>query len=75
MRKWLIILLAIVAAIIIGFAISTYIVFSPFLNMIEEIDEINSTDMDAVTSDIMRHPAAVAFMEKYVTILLFEVHI
>ena len=65
MRKWIIAILAIVAAIIIGFAVSAYIAFSPFLGMMEEIDEINSTDMDAVVSGVMQHPAAVAFTDRY----------
>lgn len=65
MKKWIIILIAIVGAIIIGFTISTYIVFSPFLDMTSEIDELNSMDMDEIANDILKHPAAIAFMEKY----------
>lgn len=65
MQRWIIILLSIVAAIIAAFVISTYIVFAPFLGMMAEIDEINSMDMAAITTDIMMHPAAVKFAERY----------
>lgn len=65
MRKWIIALIAIVAAIIIGFAVSAYIAFSPFLGMMGEIDEVNSRDMNALMSDVLRHPAALEFQAKY----------
>ena len=65
MRKWIIILVAIVAAIIIGFAVSAYIAFAPFLDMMSEVDELNSMDMDAIQSEISEHAAAMAFMDRY----------
>ena len=65
MKKWIIILLAIVAAIIIGFAVSVYIVFAPFLDTISEVDELNSIDMEAIQSEVSEHAAAMAFMDRY----------
>ncbi len=65
MKKWVAILVAAVIVVIAVPVIGIYIVFSPFLEMAEEIDEMNSMDVDMVMADMMKHSSAVAFVMEH----------
>lgn len=65
MRKLVAIIIAVIVVIVAIPVFSFYIVLSPFIDMVQEIDEINSLDVEKVTSEMMMHPEVVAYVAKH----------
>ncbi len=65
MRTWIIILIAVVVVAIAAPAVAMSIAVMPFLGIAEDIDKVNSIDVQDTTDDLMEHPAAIAYMQKH----------